>query len=47
MENSNYVKFLELVEELDDKSFALVNCLASGLLAKQEMDKQTRSEKAS
>lgn len=46
MENSNYIKFLELLKELDDKSIALVTCLATGLLAKQELDKQDQTGKA-
>ncbi len=47
MEKTEYTKFLELVQKLDEKSYAIVDCMTSALLAKQELDKQTREEKAS
>lgn len=46
MEKTEYTKFLELVQKLDDKSYAIVDCMTSALLAKQELDKQDQTGKA-
>jgi len=44
MEKTEYAKFLELVKDLDEKSYAIVDCVTSALLAKQELDKQDKTK---
>ncbi|MDD3394884.1 MAG: hypothetical protein PHG19_09625 [Anaerotignum sp.] len=47
MEKTDYQKIIDILKRLDENSCFLVDCLAGGLLAKQELDRQTRKEKAS